>query len=98
MLRSVGCRKRHAGRCFCIRAIVSLSLISENCLADIRGRVGPKGEEIFNHPISEMLANVCLGLDERKKTKRFYDSGGHRLVQLQKCLRRKNFEWRNFLT
>ena len=45
MLRSVGCRKRHAERCFCIRAIVSLSLIAgktrdtslggENCVADI---------------------------------------------------------------
>ena len=42
------------------------------------------------------LANICLGPDERKKTKRFFDNCGYRVVSFQKRLRRENFEWKEF--
>ena len=42
------------------------------------------------------LANICLGPDERKKTKRFYNNSRYRVVSFKKRLRGENFELKKF--
>ena len=95
MLRSIGCGKPHADRCFCIGAIMSL-IVGKTRDTSLGGEFevewAPRGEEIFNHPISEMLANVCLGLGG----KGFMVVLGIALYPFSKMLARRKFRVKKF--